>query len=196
MILSSKRRSNRLELARTASAPACRSQRVEIRSSACTRPVRCAHRSGSSPSASLGSLDARRARRSPAACSRCRTDRRRQAGIATFRSRPGPFRSVPSMASTRNDVPRDGERPLEAVRVDEPNADGRAGRDLSRPPSSSAVERRDPFERVREPTRCRRPGGLSRGSMTITPNRPRRTSCEETWWVWYQNVPTWSARKR
>ena len=32
----------------------------------------------------------------------------------------------------------------------------------------------------------------ARGSTTKAPKSPRRTSFEETWWLWYQNVPTWS----
>ena len=91
---------------------------------------------------------------------------------------------------------RDGERLLEAVGVDEPKADGRADATVSRPPPVVAVERRDAVEGVRGHREVDAWRTSSRGSMTNTPNSPRRTSCEETWWVWYQNVPTWSARKR
>ena len=66
---------------------------------------------------------------------------------------------------------------------------------FSRPPPSSPFSVGIPSN-VCAANAMSRPGCLSRGSITITPNRPRRTSCEETWWVWYQNVPTWSARKR
>ena len=40
------------------------------------------------------------------------------------------------------------------------------------------------------------PAPGSRGSITNAPNSPRATWLEDDSWLWYQNVPVWSARKR
>ena len=100
------------------------------------------------------------------------------------------------MASTRNDVPLTVNRRIalsELISLSRTCVPGAhpCGRRVSRP-SSVAI----PSNVCATSTRSKTPGGLLRGSMTIAPKRPRWTSSDETWCVWYQNVPTWSARKR
>ena len=90
---------------------------------------------------------------------------------------------------------RDREGLAEAVGVDQSQADRCTGRDSLAPAGVVTIQGRDAVVRV-DGDREVESGGRSRGSMTRTPKRPRRTSFEETWWVWYQNVPTCSARNR
>ena len=100
------------------------------------------------------------------------------------------------MASTRNDVPLTVNRRIalsELISLSRTCVPGATFADdgVSRP-SSVAI----PSNVCATSTRSKTPVGLLRGSMTTAPKRPRWTSSDETWCVWYQNVPTWSARKR
>ena len=136
VIFSSKRRSN-VELGtRTVSAPACRTSAGRSRSSAPTRPVRCAHRSGRAR-ARPRFPRSRRARRSPAACSRGRPDRRLRRGSRRSVARPvraGRCRRWRGRGTVFRETVN---ACIELSVLIEPSANRRAERHLLRPTSSS-----------------------------------------------------------
>jgi hypothetical protein len=111
--------------------------------------------------------------------------------------RPGRFRPVPSIATTRKGDP-DRTKGFGALSVLTRRSRTVVPADTvrrvvpSRPPSVSIPS--SSWATTRRSSDGSAAG--SRGSITNAPNSPRATWLEDDSWLWYQNVPVWSARKR